>query len=168
MPEASRDRSLGTLKKMKIDTTPLRGQFIVSLEKKDFTWFFSFSGSDVIATVSPWRLITPSGIIVTSEDHDQQFGLPAPVNTGGRVTKELGCDKISDLSHDPQTGDLFLRFSGDRYLQFLQLSCGYEAWRLYMGDLEYICMGGGGYASFERTHFTANKTLHPTAVNAPV
>ena len=95
-----------------------------------------------------------------------------PVDAGGRVTKELGSDNISDLSHDPQTGDLFLRFSGDRYLQFLQLSCGYEAWRLYMGDLEYICMGGGEYASFERTHFTANKTanktLHPTADNAPV
>ncbi len=154
---------------MKIDTTPLRGQFIASIEKKDFTWFFNFSGNDVIATESPWRLVTPSGIIVTSEDHDQQFGLPAPVDAGGRVTEELGSDMISDLSHDQQTGDLFLRYSGDRYLQFLQLSCGYEAWRLYMGDIEYICMGGGEFASLDRAHFTANKTAnktaHPTAGN---
>ena len=148
---------------MKLDPTPLHGQSILSIEKKDYTWFFRFSGGDVLATESPWRLMMSDGISVTSEDHEHQFGLPSPVDTAKRVSDGLGTDEICEAKHDPQTGDLYLRFTGGRCLHFLQLSCGYEAWRLYMGDREYICMGGGEHASFERVHFTeeaiANKRM---------
>jgi hypothetical protein len=34
---------------MNIDTTPIRGQLIASLEKKDYTWFFTLSGGDGVS-----------------------------------------------------------------------------------------------------------------------
>lgn len=147
---------------MKIDPTPLIGQAITSVEKKGFSWFFAFSRGDQIGTESPWRFVTDQGIVVTSEDHEQQFGLPLPVDAVERVKTALGTAPITNVHHDAKTGDIFICFSEDRYLQFLQMSCGYEGWRLLIGDFEFICMGGGGYTSFERQK-PSNQSAHTTA-----
>jgi hypothetical protein len=135
---------------MKLDATELVGQFLSSIENRDYSWFFMFSGGDQVSTESPWRLVTCSGIYVTSEDHGHQFGLPAPVDATERVRRTLGTDPITDAGHDERTGDLIIRFADQRYLHFLQLSCGYESWTLLVGDRKFVCMGGGEYASLER------------------
>jgi len=143
---------------MKLDATPLIGQAITSVNKKDFSWFFVFDNGDQIVTESPWRLVTDQGIVVTSEDHEQSFGLPLPVDATESVKATLGSTPITDIHDDTKTGDLFIRFSGGRHLQFLQLSSGYEGWRLRIGDCEFICKGGGGYTSFPRQN--TNSSVH--------
>ena len=62
------------------DLTWLVGLQLKAVEKKDYSWFFTFDDGGSIATESFWRLITIEGVAVTSEDHGHQFGLPAPVD----------------------------------------------------------------------------------------
>jgi hypothetical protein len=69
----------------KSDCQPLVGQTLRSVEKKDYSWFFVFADDISIVTESTWRLLSEDGIIVTSEDHGHQFGLPAPVDAAERV-----------------------------------------------------------------------------------
>jgi hypothetical protein len=134
---------------MHLNLKPLIGQSIVTLEKRDYTWCFGFSGGDSLATEQAWRLVMHDGLMVTSEDHAQQYGMPKPVDAAEILKNDVSSLPITDASHDVKTGDLFLRFSDQKYVQFLQLSCGYESWRLMVGKREFICLGGGEYASFE-------------------
>ena len=48
------------------------------------------------------------------------------------------------------TADLIIDFGGHCLLQFLQMSSGYESWRLYIRGNETICIGGGDIAYFPR------------------
>ena len=64
---------------------PLVSQTLRSVEKKDYSWFFVFADDISIVTESPWRFLDQDRIIITSEDHGHQFGLPAPVDAGESV-----------------------------------------------------------------------------------
>ena len=127
---------------------PLIGRQLLSVEKKDYTWFFGFGVGVSLATESPWRLIEQSRIVVSSEDHDQQFGLPAPVDAAREVLSRAAGRTVEVASVAADSGDLMIQFPGQLYLQLLQLSSGYESWRLSADGGETICMGGGSIARF--------------------
>lgn len=118
------------------------GRSIQEIEKKDFTWFFRFDDGTVIATEDCWRLVSAGGIVVTSEDHEQQFGLNSPVNAADRVKSEMDGKTVAHVEVDRYTGDLTLAVP-PMFLTFLCLSSGYEAWRLSHGDVEFVSTGGG-------------------------
>jgi hypothetical protein len=85
---------------------------------------------------------------VTSEDHGHQFGLPNRVDASVCVLSAIQDTPIQTARIDTATGDLFVYFSDKMFLQFLQTSGGYEAWRLFVGEQEFICTGGGEIAIF--------------------
>src|SRR3954451_8569550 len=93
------------------------GARLQSVEKKDYTWFFRFTDSVGVTTQSSWRLISPDGIVVTSEDHGHPFGLPSPVDASAKVSLTLKNDPIRTSRIDASTGDLFLSFPGGTLLQ---------------------------------------------------
>jgi hypothetical protein len=133
---------------MPADLTWLVGKRLREVAKKDYSWFFWFAAGGTIVTESDWRLVTNKGIEVASEDHGQLFGLKEPVDASARVAvavkeKEVVAFRIAD-----RTSDLSLTFEGEVYLEFLNLSCGYESWRAQHGVAEVICMGGGQLAFF--------------------
>ena len=115
-----------------------------SVEKLDYSWVFKFEEPLVIMTESPWRLVTPEKLIVAADDHAQWFGLPQPVDASECVLSRLASLVVKSVSVDDLTGDLFLYFSDKIYLQFLQVSAGYESCRAYTGLGQTICTGGGG------------------------
>lgn len=123
------------------DLTWLVGQQLKAVEKKDYSWFFTFDDGS-ITTESFWRLITEDGVVVTSEDHGHQFGLPAPVDAADVVKTKIGEKTVEQFALDERTGDLSLHF-GDINLQFMTTSAGYEGWRIVHGPQEVICGGGG-------------------------
>jgi hypothetical protein len=125
---------------------PLVGQTLRSVEKKDYSWFFVFADDISIVTESPWRFLSEDRIIVTSEDHGNQFGLPAPVDAAERVLAGVSRKAVVTASITRPTADLIIYFDGHWHLQFLQMSCGYESWRLYIRGNETICTGGGDIA----------------------
>jgi hypothetical protein len=124
---------------------PLSGHQLVSGQKNDYTWFFGFAAGVSLATESPWRLIDDGRIAVSSEDHGHQFGLPAPVDAASEV---LSCadGRTIEAASISSFGDLIIQFSGRVQLQLLQLSRGYESWRLSAHGSESICLGEGGVA----------------------
>ena len=128
---------------MLIELQPFVGTSLRTVEKLDYSWCFRFGESLSIVTESPWRFITPEGFIVAAEDDGQQFGLPKPVNAAECVMARLGTLVVQSFHIDEPTGDLLVHFQEKLYLQFLQLSVGYESWRAFTGLGEVICTGGG-------------------------
>jgi hypothetical protein len=107
-----------------------------------------------IITESPWRFITAERVFVTSEDHGHPFGLPAPVDAAARVMSSTDDLRVSAASIHEWTGDLQVYFGLKVYLECLQMSCGYESWRLYIHGAETICIRGGGLAHFDKPNNT--------------
>jgi hypothetical protein len=136
--------------KMNFDLSELAGQSLTQVRKEGSSWFFSLSGGDALFTEAPWRLVTPHGIAVSSTDDLESFGLPEPLDAGECLAQELLEEPIIRADYDPRTGDLELETAGGRRLQFLQLSGGFESWRLHLRDTEFICLGGGALAEFPR------------------
>lgn len=126
--------------------TSFAGASLRSVEQTDYSWFFSFGDGLAIGTESPWRLVTPDGIAVSSDDHGHQFGLPSPVDAADRVMSRLASHLVLAVSVDAKTGDLLVSFADKSHLQFLQMSCGYESWRVTTQHGESICLGGGKIA----------------------
>src|SRR6266496_2029057 len=129
---------------------PLVGQTLRSVEQKDYSWFFVFADEISIVTESPWRFLNADGIVVTSEDQGHQFGLPAPVDATERVLAGVSRRTVVAASITRPAADLIVDFGSHVLLQFFQMSCGYESWRLYIHGSETICTGGGDIAYFQR------------------
>jgi hypothetical protein len=135
---------------MAVDLSRLVGRRLRSVAKKDYSWFFVLDDESHVDTESPWRLLTDR-VVVTSEDHGQQFGLPAPVDAANVVREKVGDSSVDRVDLDDRTGDLAISFENGVTIQFLTLSGGYEGWRLgYHGQL-IICTGGGELAIFKRS-----------------
>lgn len=132
---------------MEPDITWLMGRRLAAIEKMDYSWFFRLDDGSVIATESTWRIVTRQGVVTTSEDHDQQFGLSAPVDAADVARKEIGGLAVTACNLDSRTGDLTLEFESVS-LQFLCLSGGYESWRTTHGAQDLICTGGGKIVEF--------------------
>jgi hypothetical protein len=96
-----------------------------------------------VVTESAWRLILKNGIRVTSEDHGQLFGHSEPVDAVARVLTATKGKRIAEGRIAESTSDLVLRFEDGVRLEFLNLSCGYEAWRATFETEDVISLGGG-------------------------
>ncbi len=104
--------------------TPIVGRQLFSVEKKDYSWFFGFGPGVSLATESPWRFIEQGRIVVSSEDHGQQFGLPTPVDVALELKSRAAGRAVEAASVASGSGDLTIQFPGPAYLQLLQLSSG--------------------------------------------
>lgn len=140
-----------TPKETRIHAKPLIGRQLLSVEKNDYSWFFGFGTGVSLVTESPWRLIEQGRVAVSSEDHGQQFGLPAPVDAAREVLSRVAGRTVEAAAVASDSGDLMLRFPGGVHLQLLQLLSGYESWRLSVDGNESICMGGGEISHFRRS-----------------
>ena len=56
------------------------GKSLQSFEKMDRSWVFAFGESLSVSAEGLRRFVKAERIIVTSEDHQQQFALPSPFN----------------------------------------------------------------------------------------
>lgn len=129
---------------------PLIGQQLLSVEKANHSWCFDFGAGIALATEAPWRLIERGRIVVSSEDHGHQFGLPGPVDAPQEVLSRTTDRAVEAASVTAYSGDLVIQFPGQLCLQLLQLSSGYESWGLLADGGESICMGGGSIEHFPK------------------
>ena len=128
----------------------LCGTTLARVDAWEFGWAFGFSSGATVTTQSIWRALTAEGIAVTSEDHEQQFGLPAPVDAGQRAVSVL-FGKITKVELAPVTSDLRISFDSSAALEFLNTSSGYEGWHLVAREnerkaWEIVALGGGDLA----------------------
>jgi hypothetical protein len=130
--------------------SPLVGRQVLSLERRDHSWAFSFDQNVCLIAETVWRLLRDGTIVRTSEDHEQRFGLPAPVDAISDAKGHLLGNSVLTAEIQDVTGDLLVTFSGGVFLQILQLSSGYESWHLTSQGGDTICLGGGEIAFIAR------------------
>jgi hypothetical protein len=76
-----------------------------------------------------WRVIDGGTAGVSSFDHQQKYGLPAPIDAVRELEEKLSNKVVVEVHHDQETGDLLFHFAGDVKLQILNFS-GYEVWEI--------------------------------------
>ena len=108
------------------------------------SWFIALGESLGIRIECPWRLLQHGVIAVSSDDHRQQFGLPAPVDAAERASFMLADAAVLRVEFREGTADLLIHFENDNRLEVIPFSSGYESWEICApGGKNVIALGGG-------------------------
>jgi len=124
------------------------GHRFESLARREYDWFVRFDKDASLVVACLWRLVESGRIRFTSQDHGQQFGLPAPMDSAAEVNGLLAGAAVEAVELREGVLDLDLRFSTGHSLQVIPDSSGYEAWQASDGDRQFIAVGGGGLTIF--------------------
>ena len=81
--------------------------------------------------------------MVSSFDHQQRYGLNAPIDAIRELQNTLRDKTVLEAGHDEETGDLLFQFTGDIKLQVFGFS-GYEVWEISFSD------GTGEYSNYAK------------------
>lgn len=107
-------------------------------------WYFTILDAGAISVYCTWRLIADGRIKVTSDDHNQQFGLPHPLDAREKALQIISSFEVVSAHVHTETADLTITFANAAQLQILQLSSGYEAWQVNdRAGNSTIAQGGG-------------------------
>jgi hypothetical protein len=79
-----------------------------------------------------WRLIIDGRPGISSFDHQQKYGLPAPIDAVYSLGETLKDKLVTNAFLDHKTGDLLFEFGGIT-LQVLNFA-GYEIWEIRFPD----------------------------------
>lgn len=85
-----------------------------------------------------WRIIFDGKISTSSFDHQQKYGLPAPIDAFAQIAQALDGRAVREAKRDARTGDLIISFEPNVELQVFNLT-GYEDWEMHFpnGTGEY-------------------------------
>jgi len=114
-------------------------------------WVFSFDGGGTLAVESLWRLVSEGRIEVTSDDHQQRFGLPTLVDASAHALQTIDAKPIRGAHFDTTTGDLTIEFVNTLRLEAIVTSGGYENWAVSKPDGTQLIAVGGGRVAFFRS-----------------
>src|SRR5262245_56354944 len=132
---------------MSFETSPpitlLPGSSLSGVTAREHDWSFDFDNGVQVVAEGHWRLIKGQRVIVTDEDHRQQFGLPAPVDAASVVQDELAGAAVREVAFSV-CSDLVLHFTNGRHLAMLISSAGYENWHVHGRDGSHTFAVGGG------------------------
>lgn len=90
-----------------------------------------------------WRIIKAGRADVSSFDHNQKYGLPAPINSFERIEQELQGKVVDEARFIHETGDLRFGFGEDIELEVFNFT-GYEVWEIHFSN------GTGEYSPYAR------------------
>jgi hypothetical protein len=90
-----------------------------------------------------WRIICEGKAGMSSFDHKQKYGLPAPINAIEELEEQLRDTTVTDARLDRETGDLLFQFANNIKLQVLNFT-GYEVWEISFPD------GSGEYSNYAK------------------
>jgi len=128
-----------------VDLSWMIGRTITSVGfHEPIYWSFQFGEEAHISVECPWRILKRGRTVRSSEDHKQQYGLPAPIDAAAEATKLLSAVKVTTAQLRIGTSDILVEFSEHLRLEIIPISSGYEGWQ--MTDpfrTEYFAQGGG-------------------------
>ena len=93
--------------------------------------------------VDYWRTVARGKAGVSSFDHGQRYGLPAPIDAFAELRRVLSGRSVTEARWEPSTGDLVFVFDADIEFQAFNLT-GYEVWEIHFPD------GTGEYSNYAR------------------
>jgi hypothetical protein len=112
------------------DLSLLLGHRLDEVVKHDYSWEFVFSDRVRLQVECLWRLVVSDRLVITSEDHGHEFGLPLPVDCREELRRQIIGAAVEDVKVRPGTIDITLGFSSGRTLEVIPTSAGYEAWQV--------------------------------------
>jgi hypothetical protein len=86
-----------------------------------------------------WRLIKSGKADVSSFDHQEKYGLPAPIDALLELKQAFQNAPVSDARRDRRTGDLLFSLEGEVELEVFNFT-GYEVWEIHFSN------GAGEYS----------------------
>ena len=89
------------------------------------------------------RIIKDSKASISSFDHNQKYGLPAPIDAIEQLNNKLHGQAIISAWHEKSTGDLRLKFDSEIELQIFNFT-DYEIWEISFPD------GTGEYSNYAK------------------
>lgn len=92
---------------------------------------------------SYWRVTKVGKAGLSSFDHQQQYGLPAPIDAIKGLQELLEDKIVIDVHLDRETGDLLFQFADNIKLQVFNFT-GYEVWEISFAT------GGGEYSNYAK------------------
>lgn len=113
-------------------------------------WTFSFREKGYIGVECPWRILSQGRTTLSSDDHRQQYGLPAPIDAAAEATKLLSALVVDAAQLRVGTSDISIDFSGNLRLEIIPISSGYEGWQMMDPFGTEFFAGGGGHISILR------------------
>jgi hypothetical protein len=90
-----------------------------------------------------WRIIRDDRAHTSSFDHQQRYGLPAPINAFAHIAEVLDGTCVREAKWDARTGDVILSFETNVDLQMFNFT-GYEDWEIHFSS------GIGEYSPYAR------------------
>lgn len=111
----------------------------------NFTFEF---GPASLAVDCLWRIVAAGRVVLTSCDHAQQFGLPAPVDAYAGALALLQDRPVMAVHVSEGSADLCLEFAGGPRLEVIADSSGYEPWNLHAPGVHLVARGGGQITDF--------------------
>jgi len=113
------------------------------------TWSFRFGEGVEIRADCAWRLIDGGQIALSSEDHGQQYGHPAPVDAEAQCRSRIVALKIQSAAVREDTRDIVIIFESGARLEIVPISSGYESWQIAAPDgTQTIAQGGGNLVAW--------------------
>jgi len=127
------------------DLDVMLGNKLIGCEALDHgAWSFRFEGDFWITAETWWRLTSKEGVCLTREDHQQQFGLPVPVNAATAIFEIIEETTVTAVIVTTATSDLQIEFASGHSLEVLVSSSGHESWQLGGPSIGQIIATGGG------------------------
>jgi len=128
-----------------IDLSWMAGRIIVEVSLHEPTrWSFIFGPEASIGVECLWRIVEHGRVVLTGEDHSQQFGLSTPIDAATKGTELLANRQITTAQLREATADIVIEFNGDLRLEIIQTSSGYESWQMRdPSGVSFFAQGGG-------------------------
>jgi hypothetical protein len=90
-----------------------------------------------------WRVTKDGKAGLSSFDHQQQYGLPAPIDAITELQEQLQDKTLTNAQLDGESGDLLFEFSDNIKFRVFNFS-SYEVWEIHFPD------GTGEYSPYAR------------------
>jgi hypothetical protein len=131
-----------------VDLGFLLGRTLSQVERLgSYAWRFRFGPDAEVRAESPWRIIRDGGIVLGSEDHGHQYGLPSPIDAQAECQALIGGTEVRSAEVRAVSRDLVVGFGPGVRLELVPLSSGYESWQVAgPRRLHIVAMGGGELA----------------------
>ncbi len=114
-----------------------------------YNWSFRFADNIYICGSGLWRLLENNKIKRVSTDHQQQFGLQAPIDLTEEINKILKGKNLKIIEIVENTGDLLLHISDNIKVQIFIDSSGYESYTFAFDNKTYLGQGAGDISMYE-------------------
>lgn len=90
-----------------------------------------------------WRVTKDGKASISSFDHRQKYGLPAPIDAMAELQGQLQDRTVTNAQLDGESGDLLFEFSDNIKFRVFNFT-GYEVWEIQFPD------GTGEYSPYAR------------------